>query len=210
MSNGMVERFHRQLKAALTAPEEHNWVEALPLILLGIRSTLKEDMGCSAAELVLRHDTQAAGRILCARLRGGTHSLQQLCTSPMQRHEQTACRTSTAPRVACGARRPTAHIVPMCLYDTTQFGDLFSQPMIDRFKSSAVATNNSQSREAAVRRLSLDSIKPAHMNRDDAVLPPLRESLPGPPAPMPAQVHEAPSRLTHRGRLSRAPTRLDL
>ncbi|XP_037512336.1 uncharacterized protein K02A2.6-like [Rhipicephalus sanguineus] len=52
MSNGTVERFHRQLKAALTATEEHNWVEALPLVLLGIRSALKEDIGCSAAELV--------------------------------------------------------------------------------------------------------------------------------------------------------------
>nr|XP_037280125.1 uncharacterized protein LOC119173389 [Rhipicephalus microplus] len=52
MSNGMVKRFHRQLKAALTATEEQNWVNALPLVLLGIRSTLKEDIGCSAAELV--------------------------------------------------------------------------------------------------------------------------------------------------------------
>ncbi|XP_037521495.1 uncharacterized protein LOC119398750 [Rhipicephalus sanguineus] len=56
----------------------------------------------------------------------------------------------------------------------------------------------------------LDRIKPAHMDRDDAVLPPLRESPPEPPASMPAQVHEVPSRLTHSGRLLRAPTRLDL
>ena len=44
-SNGMVERFHRQLKAALKA--QHNpasWVDALPLVLLGIRTALKEDL----------------------------------------------------------------------------------------------------------------------------------------------------------------------
>nr|XP_037275975.1 uncharacterized protein LOC119168684 [Rhipicephalus microplus] len=52
MSNRMVECFHRQLKSALTATEEHNWVEALSLVHLGMRSTLKEDISSSAAELV--------------------------------------------------------------------------------------------------------------------------------------------------------------
>ena len=52
-ANGMVERFHRQLKAALraqTSPDR--WVEALPLILLSVRSTVKEPLDASAAELV--------------------------------------------------------------------------------------------------------------------------------------------------------------
>jgi len=53
ISNGMIERFHRQLKAALKCqPVPTNWVTALPLILLGIRTTLKEDLQCTAAELV--------------------------------------------------------------------------------------------------------------------------------------------------------------
>ncbi|XP_070386201.1 uncharacterized protein [Dermacentor albipictus] len=52
MSNGMVERFHRQLKAALMASEHDSWVEALPVVLLGIRTACKADIGCSAAELV--------------------------------------------------------------------------------------------------------------------------------------------------------------
>lgn len=50
-SNGMVERFHRQLKAALMN-EGRSCVEALPLVLLSIRTTLKADIGCSADELV--------------------------------------------------------------------------------------------------------------------------------------------------------------
>nr|XP_050029947.1 uncharacterized protein LOC126525987 [Dermacentor andersoni] len=52
MSNGMVERFHRQLKAALMASEHDSWVEALPIVLLGTRTSCKADIGCSAAELV--------------------------------------------------------------------------------------------------------------------------------------------------------------
>ena len=35
--NGLVERLHRQLKAALKAyPQRHQWTETLPLVLLGI------------------------------------------------------------------------------------------------------------------------------------------------------------------------------
>lgn len=52
-SNGMVERFHRQLKAAIKSyPIPANWFECLPLILLGIRSTVKEGLGHTPAELV--------------------------------------------------------------------------------------------------------------------------------------------------------------
>ena len=53
IANGMVERFHRQLKAALKSHSaELGWIKSLPLVLLGIRSALKEDIGCTAAELV--------------------------------------------------------------------------------------------------------------------------------------------------------------
>ena len=53
IANGLIERFHRQLKAALKAYLDPNsWVESLPLVLLGIRSAFKEDLGCTAAELV--------------------------------------------------------------------------------------------------------------------------------------------------------------
>lgn len=52
-SNGLVERFHRHLKSALrarlTGPD---WCRELPWVLLGIRTTPKEDLGCSSAEMV--------------------------------------------------------------------------------------------------------------------------------------------------------------
>ena len=44
-ANGLVERFHRQLKASLKAQRDPSkWTEALPLVLLGIHTALKEDM----------------------------------------------------------------------------------------------------------------------------------------------------------------------
>ena len=56
-ANAIVEHFHRQLKASFKAKlNTSNWLNKLPLILLGIRTALKEDMGCSAAEMFMfRH-----------------------------------------------------------------------------------------------------------------------------------------------------------
>ena len=51
-ANGLVERVHRQLKAALRAHQDQRWTRALPLVLLGVRSALKEDLRCTSAELV--------------------------------------------------------------------------------------------------------------------------------------------------------------
>ncbi|XP_064475549.1 protein NYNRIN-like [Ornithodoros turicata] len=52
-ANGLVERCHRQLKAALRSyPSPNNWTEHLPFILLVLRSVIRDDLGCTAAELL--------------------------------------------------------------------------------------------------------------------------------------------------------------
>nr|CDS32049.1 pro Pol polyprotein [Hymenolepis microstoma] len=52
-ANGLVERFHRQLKSAnIATSSKLNWVGRLPIILLPIKSTMKEDVGCCPTELV--------------------------------------------------------------------------------------------------------------------------------------------------------------
>ncbi len=62
-ANGLVERFHRQLKAALTAHgDPMKWTEALPLVLLGIRTAVKADLQCSAAEIVLGTPLRVPGQ----------------------------------------------------------------------------------------------------------------------------------------------------
>ena len=48
-SNGLIERWHRSLKNALRSTEQHNWIERLPLVLLGLRSTIKDEIGCAPA-----------------------------------------------------------------------------------------------------------------------------------------------------------------
>ncbi|GBM01772.1 Gag-Pol polyprotein [Araneus ventricosus] len=52
ISNGIVERFHRHLKSAIKAHENEKWSELIPIILLGIRTAVKEDLQSSCSELV--------------------------------------------------------------------------------------------------------------------------------------------------------------
>ena len=49
-ANGLVERSHWTMKAALRA--RPNWANELPWVLLGLRTTPKEDLNASPAELV--------------------------------------------------------------------------------------------------------------------------------------------------------------
>ena len=52
-ANGLVERFHRSLKAALRARlTTPAWIDELPWIMLGLRTAPKDDMGASVAEMV--------------------------------------------------------------------------------------------------------------------------------------------------------------
>lgn len=52
VSNGVAERFHRQLKASIMCHNREDWDEVLPLVLLGIRSAWKEDIASSSAEML--------------------------------------------------------------------------------------------------------------------------------------------------------------
>lgn len=50
-ANGLIERWHRTLKASIMCTNSKNWVDELPIILLGLRSTYKPDIGSTPAEL---------------------------------------------------------------------------------------------------------------------------------------------------------------
>ena len=51
-ANGMIERVHRQMKAALRSHEQSDWVAALPIVLLGMHTAIKEDSGYAPCEIL--------------------------------------------------------------------------------------------------------------------------------------------------------------
>ncbi|KAL0839931.1 hypothetical protein ABMA28_016547 [Loxostege sticticalis] len=59
--NGLVERFHRQLKAAIVCHADSRWTESLPWVLLGVRTAFKEDLQSSSAELVYGESLRLPG-----------------------------------------------------------------------------------------------------------------------------------------------------
>ena len=99
IANGLVERFHWHLKGALKClSDPTHWTKAIPLILLGIRTAIKQDLKCTAAEMVygttLRlpgeffhaHTTQTSNPVNYA-----THlksMMQKLQPPSIRRHQQ--------------------------------------------------------------------------------------------------------------------------
>lgn len=61
-ANGLIERWHRTLKAAIMCRNTVNWSEELPLILLGLRSTYKDDIKCAPSEMVYGTTLQMPGQ----------------------------------------------------------------------------------------------------------------------------------------------------
>ena len=63
-ANGMVERMHRPLKAALKAHDRSSWQDALPLVLLGMRTTIKENTCTTNAEMVYGTTVRLPGEMV--------------------------------------------------------------------------------------------------------------------------------------------------
>ena len=89
ISNGMIERFHRQLKSSLKAYNNpNNWSEILPLILLGIRNTLKADLSMHSFATRLRYNSPLARSILLSVIRHWSRP-NHICRSPSRLYART-------------------------------------------------------------------------------------------------------------------------
>jgi cleavage and polyadenylation specificity factor subunit 1 len=63
-ANGLVERFHRTLKAAIMCHADQQWTDALPLVLLGVHTAFKTDLQASVSELVYGEPLRISGELL--------------------------------------------------------------------------------------------------------------------------------------------------
>ncbi|XP_012541033.1 uncharacterized protein LOC105839333 [Monomorium pharaonis] len=51
-ANGMIERFHRQLKASIKSHQTKEWADILSVVLMGLRASWKKDLQATPAEMV--------------------------------------------------------------------------------------------------------------------------------------------------------------
>ena len=128
-ANGMVERFHRDLKAALRARlRGPTWTDDLPWVLLGLRTSPKEDIHASSAELVYGQVLTVPGDFIAPpsdstttkeflqRLR---HDVSTLRPTPASRHCKLRSYVPTSLQEAEYVFvRHDAHRKPLqCVYD---------------------------------------------------------------------------------------------
>ena len=75
----LIEDFHHSLKSSIPAClAGQNWVQSLPLVLLGFRTTPKEDSGCAPAEALYSTQLAVPGEFLDAPELPPTDFLQKM------------------------------------------------------------------------------------------------------------------------------------
>jgi hypothetical protein len=210
MSNGMVERFHRQLKASLmTEQDTSRWTEALPLILLSIRNTIKEDIGLSPAELTYGTTLRLPGEFFdrsrvsvddeqsyCARLKRRMQQLRPKPPRPWERPVYLPKELSDCSHVYVRRDMVTRPLQP-------PYEGPF--PVLERIDKQIVI-NRDGKRDV----ISIDRVKPAHLD-PAAPLPPCAPPPPHPSvtqAPDPSPPPLPPQRVTRSGRTVHWPSKL--
>ena len=100
-ANGLVERFHRSLKAALMARlTSTNWMDELPWVLLGLRATPKDDIGTSVAEMLYGTPLTVPGALI-------THEHEPDPSRQLERLREIAGHLVPAPDAWHGSRNST-------------------------------------------------------------------------------------------------------
>ena len=213
-ANGMVERFHRQMKASLKAKlNSTNWFNELPLVLLGIRTALKQDIGCSAAEMVYGQTLRLPGEFFTPSSQDtDQHSFLTRLKGDMARLRPTQTRNHTSKRpfhiphdlLMCSHvfMRIDCHRAPL---DCPYRGPYRVLARSDKFFTLDLNTR--------VDTVSIDRLKPAFLD----VLQEHNQGTTLPSAPaaaastvLPVNPPTVPPLSTRYGRLVQAPSRLNL
>ena len=160
-ANGIVERMHRSLKAALRARlDSPDWMDHLPWVLLGLRSTPKEDSGCSPADMVFRHQPLLPGEFISPAPADVTSSTPFVAPFP---HHHAVPPSFVHPRL-----RDASHVFVRVDSHRTPLQRPYQGPFL-------VLSRDEKTFEVMVRnreqRISVDRLKPAVLSTDDVVQP---------------------------------------
>ena len=198
-ANGMVERCHRSLKAALMARcSDENWFHQLPWVLLGLRTAPKANGEASPAEKVYGETLTVPGEFF------PTDPAEDDVSIPQLRERAgkfTPCRTTYADR--------TKHFKPAALDSCKHVflrQDAHRPPLTRPYKGPyEVLERNSKSFKLMVHGredwVSIDRLKPAHTEDDDPQVPLGRR----PRVPPQNKPIDAPTSEPRRGRSKAAP-----
>lgn len=212
ISNGMVERFQRQLKTSLTATASHNWVEALPFVLLGVRTALKADIGFCSAELVYGTTLHLPGEFFDASKDENVYAN----TDYAVRLRDIMNKLRALPPRPPAARPVHVHRELSSCSDVFVRHDAVQRPLRPPYDGPFKVLQRGDKHITIDRGgyhdvVSLDHVKPAHVDSSSEVsAPPRAPSSQGPPADHTAQPQQVLKRFTRSGRCTRPPVRMNL
>ena len=171
-ANGMVESFHRNLKEAMKARlVDNDWVLALPWVMLGIRTAPKEDLNCSAAEMVFGSTLIVPGEFISPTHRQRDAPTTKFLPANTEFHGNSKCAPIKALDTAAFVFvRVDRHKTPLC--------KPYEGPFRVIRKGDKTFTIARKNKEEVI---SMDRLKPAHL-----------ENHVNPPAP-PLQVTTSPA-----------------
>ena len=178
-ANGLVERFHRSLKASLRARlTSANWVNELPWVLLGLRSAPKDDLGVSAAEMVYGTPLTIPGELIINRSPTETLPHQHL-----QKLRETVQKLKPVPTVIHG-KKPSSF--PTSLKDTPYVfirRDGHKTPLQQPYTGPFRVLQHGEKffqvdYGGKPESISVDRLKPAHTDLFDTVVQPPRRGRP--------------------------------
>lgn len=187
-ANGMVERFHRHLKASLKARSvTSRWSQELPLIMLGIRACVKEDHGCSSFDMVFGEAPRLPAGFFVAPEPQSHHDYLVSLRAFMrnQRFVEPTWHRRDSPRELHGALSSCTHVYERIDAVKSPLQQPYAGPFLVLERHDKYFLIDRRGKPDTV---SLDRLKPAFMV--DSVLS-----------------GEQPSRFSSRGRLLRKPGR---
>eukprot|EP00795_Rhopilema_esculentum_P008905 gene8905-biopygen10483 len=200
-ANGMIERFHRQLKSSIKAYSgSSRWTKILPLVLLSICNTVKADIACTPSQLIFGTSLRLPGQFITP----DTSSPALDSTSYVDRLQsamQSLKSTSTRPQITKSYLSQALHNCTHVFVRTDAVRKPLKPPYTGPFKILRRYTKHfTILMHGKEQTISIDRLKPAYL--DTHILP--SPAVPTAPTPSSAQPSTTstlpPSRTTRSGR----------
>ena len=212
IANGLVERFHRQLKASLKSQNNPTrWADSLPLVLLGIRTAYKPDVKCTTAELVYGTTLRLPGEFFAQNQGSSTEPSVTDTTYVSQLKETMRLLAAVPPRQPTGRHSHISEALSNCSHVFVRY-DAVKKPLQQPYNGPFHVLSRSLKHYTIDYNghptvVSLDRLKAAHLDlpSTDTADTPFPVLSPTPPPPSPQRVTRSgrhvhwPKRLAHWG-----------
>lgn len=176
-ANGMVERFHRTLKAALTCRQNDDWYSQLPFVLLGIRTAIKNDIQASPAELLYGTTLRLPGEFFIDSKKPYTTEFVETLRQNMRdlRPTSVSHHTSDQPIYEHQDLRQTSHVFVRNDFVKPPLTPAYSGPHPVKKRYSKYFVIDMNGRQA---KISVDRLKPAHIIIEEPTPSPRISTMP--------------------------------